>query len=95
MKEKIKDFINALNVQFPKGTSSTSEGFMTISGRKYTKIVRERAGTPTSAYGFIDNNTGDLYKAASYDAPAKHPRGSILDPSGLCACQKYSVTYLR
>ena len=95
MKQKIANFIECLNAKFPKDSHFPAEGYMTIPGRKYTKIVRERNGVPTSAYGFIDNSTGDLYKAASYAAPAKHSRGSILDSSGLLACHKYSVAYLR
>lgn len=31
-----------------------------------------------SAWGFVDPENGDLYKPASWSAPAKHIRGNIL-----------------
>lgn len=70
-------------------------------GRKNAKIVRfrkEADGTQTNAsvYGFINLANGDLYKAASWKAPAKHPRGNILninDP--FKGCGQYGMEYLR
>ena len=40
------------------------------TGRKYHKIVSEGAGV----HAFVDKNTGEVYKPASYKAPAKHVR---------------------
>lgn len=95
MKDKIDEFIRKLNEKFPKTEDSWSEGFMAVPGRKFTKIARERTGIPVSAYGFIDNKTGDLFKAAGWAAPAKHARGNILDVSGIKACGQYTVAYLK
>ena len=54
------------------------------SGRKYTKIIQNK-----SVWGFIANSDGmlkgipyfkgDVFKAASWSAPARHVRGSIFD----------------
>ena len=53
-------------------------------GRKFIKIIRD-----TSVWGFVAKadgthmgvpmKTGDVLKAASYNAPAKHTRGNIFD----------------
>lgn len=48
-------------------------------GSKYTKIVSADAdGGSRSVFGFIENSTGNLWKAATWKAPAKNfPRGHI------------------
>lgn len=39
---------------------------------------------------------GDIFKPASYKAPAKTPRGNIFnDDNGLDCCGPYGVAYLR
>lgn len=59
-------------------------------GRKYAKLTTER-----SVYAFVDMKTGDIYKAASYNAPAKWKRGNITDASGgLNAMTPYGAKYL-
>lgn len=95
MKEVLQEFINALNAKFPKEKHVMKEGYMLVPGRKYTKVVAERDGHPTSVYAFIDNTTGDLFKPAGWGAPAKHARGNINNESGLKACGPYGVAYLR
>jgi len=95
MKDKITQFVAMLNGKFPKGDKPWSEGFMEVPSRKYTKICMERTGTPVSAYAFIDNKTGDLFKSAGWNGPAKHARGNILDESGLNACHQFTVAYLK
>ena len=44
--------------------------FSITSGRKYHKIL-DRKG---SVHAFINKQTGELYKPASWNAPAKHVR---------------------
>lgn len=53
-------------------------------GRKYIKIVncRESDDKTDSVWGFIDKTNGDVLKAASWKAPAKHARGNIYDENG-------------
>lgn len=64
-------------------------------GRKYVKIVIEDYGQ-RSVYCFLDHD-GNIYKAASWRAPAKHIRGSVFDPdySWGRALGPYGVAYLR
>ena len=63
-------------------------------GRKYAKVIKN--GSQTSVYGFVDAHTGDIYKAATWAAPAKHIRGSIFDgDGGMSSCTPYGIVYLR
>lgn len=94
MKEQIEAFVKALNEKFPK-VEQWDNRYYYSTGGKYYKIYTSPDGVAKSAYGFVDRETGDLYKAATWAAPAKHVRGNINDISGLDACEKYSVKYLR
>ena len=49
--------------------------FSITTGRKYHKIVNRNA----EVHAFIDKKTGDVYKPASYKAPAKIVRYNLLD----------------
>ena len=58
-------------------------------GRKYLKIVNQQfddmGPNPTNQYrdgsvhAFIDRETGDVYKPASWNKPAKHVRYNLLE----------------
>jgi len=69
-------------------------------GNSYYKIIYKNYGTQ-SVWGFValkDNpkkgeKIGDLLKAAGWNAPAKTPRGNILD--GTARYDKYSPAYLK
>lgn len=63
-------------------------------GRKYAKVVRESYGS-RHAFCFIDLATGDILKAASWRAPAKHPRGNIFAPNPTAGIGSYGADYLR
>ena len=56
--------------------------FVIESGRKYHKIVMEvpndNRPPSRSVHAFVDKKTGDVYKAASFKAPAKHVRYNLL-----------------
>ena len=51
--------------------------FYIESGRKYHKIVMETESQSRSVHAFVDKKTGDVYKAASFKAPAKHIRFNL------------------
>ena len=51
--------------------------FYIESGRKYHKIVMETESQSRSVHAFVDKKTGDLYKPASFKAPAKHVRFNL------------------
>ena len=56
--------------------------FVIESGRKYHKIVMEvpndNRPPSRSVHAFVDRTTGDVYKPASFKAPAKHVRFNLL-----------------
>ena len=52
--------------------------FYIESGRKYHKIVMDAHGSK-SVHAFVDKKTGEVYKPASYKAPAKIVRYNLLE----------------
>ena len=56
--------------------------FVIESGRKYHKIIMEVPNNnrppSRSVLAFVDKKTGEVYKAASFKAPAKHVRFNLL-----------------
>ncbi len=74
--------------------------FSIETGKKYLKIVSVSYGDNKSVHAFVDKNTGDLYKASSWKAPAKGVRFNLMndDSRNLCydRCDVYgSYLYLR
>ena len=63
------------------GTANLTK-FVIKNGRKYYKIMQREFDTfqdrnewrEGSVHAFVDKNTGEVYKPASYNAPAKHVR---------------------
>jgi outer membrane protein assembly factor BamA len=45
--------------------------FTIDEGRKYMKIVFNDSGNSRSVHAFVDKKTGEVYKPASFKAPAK------------------------
>lgn len=58
--------------------SGRNYSYALISGRKYHKVMQCVDGQTESVHAFIDKKTGELYKAASIKAPAKHVRFNLL-----------------
>ena len=44
------------------------------SDKKYHKVVMVDAGSSRSVHAFVDKNTGEVYKSASWKSPAKGVR---------------------
>lgn len=64
---------------------------ITKGGRKYAKLVRDN-----SVHCFVNKSNGDILKAASYAAPAKHARGNIFaEDNGLDCMGPFGAAYLR
>ena len=49
------------------------------SGRRYHKVFMYRDGQRDSIHAFIDKKTGDVFKPASFKAPAKIARYNVLN----------------
>lgn len=52
--------------------------FYIESGRKYHRIIMETDSGSRSIHAFVDMKTGEVYKPASWKAPAKHVRFNLL-----------------
>lgn len=70
-------------------------------GSKYIRVVALNvhdgvANESGSAWAFIEIATGSIYKPASFKAPAKHARGTIMeDGFGVKYISVYGPAYLR
>ena len=51
--------------------------FYIEEGRKYHKIIMETDGGSRSVHAFVDKKTGEVYKPASFKAPAKIVRFNL------------------
>lgn len=103
-----QDFITSLNNFVNVAQSTINEHFKNFGysnppvleidgGNKYVKIVEVRHGSVgKSVYGFVEKSTGNILKAASWRAPAKHSRGNIYDADGgASACTPWGIKYLK
>ncbi len=69
--------------------------------KKYTKIIKTTSGSD-SVHAFLENDTLDIYKAATWNAPAKHARYNLFtdfnrilevcEPNGGYLYQRKKVT---
>ena len=72
-----KDQLESIN----NGTANLTR-FVVKTGRKYYKIMQQEFDTfqdrnewrEGSVHAFVNKNTGEVYKPASYNSPAKHVR---------------------
>ena len=55
-------------------SGKTDIDYVIESGKKYHKIIMIDGGGSRSVSCFVDKKTGEIYKAASFRAPAKHVR---------------------
>jgi len=77
----------ALTQQFKSShPNSDPYKFYIESGRKYHKLIMETNGNSRSVHAFVDKNSGAVYKAASWKAPAKHIRFNLLDDNSREEC---------
>ena len=96
MKEMVTDFTEKLqknmdehmSVRFP----TLPRVVLSIKfGRRYAKLVRSCG----SVYCFVDMTNGDVLKAATWRAPAKHARGNLFAPDGGMGCMgPYGAAYM-
>jgi hypothetical protein len=63
-------------------------------GKRYAKLVCASAGA-RYVYCFVDLTNGDILKAATWKAPAKHARGNILADDPISAVNAHGANYLR
>ena len=84
---KLEDFIgqcgNMLKEYYEtKFPTLDIPGIKVYVGGKYYKVAKRDKGLNEHAWFFIDKEEGNIWKAASWKAPAKNfPRGNILTDS--------------
>ena len=61
-------------------------------GRRYAKLVT--TSLSRSVFCFVDLDNGDILKAATWKAPAKHARGNIFAENPLDGVNPYGANYL-
>ena len=107
MQEQIDNWLNALNEKsnnhYP--VDGRTIKYVLEPGRKYIKVVREEywdnniGRVSKSVHAFIEVSTGDIYKAASWKAPAKNgARFNVVNDNDalIAACDPYgSYLYKR
>ena len=68
----------------------TKVSFIFETGRKYHKILEIDSRGDRSTHAFVDKETGDVFKPASYKSPAKGVRYNLLDEQSRNDCLKYA-----
>ncbi|WJZ47947.1 hypothetical protein [Synechococcus phage DSL-LC03] len=48
-----------------------------VEGKKYLKVIMRDTGGSKSVHAFVNKTTGEVYKPASWRAPAKHVRYNL------------------
>jgi hypothetical protein len=73
---------------------------------KWVRVVTIERGQSSSVYAFIalqdfstkslgNIKTGDIHKAATYKAPAKHARGSVFTPDFNNCLTEFGIVYMK
>lgn len=98
-KVSLQEFLDAINARLDDYYEKTGNGrgykrLIAEPGSKYIKIVEEVP--QRSVYCFLDYD-GNIYKAATWRAPAKHVRGNVFEDnfSWGRALNPYGAAYLR
>ena len=77
-----------------EGTYNYRMKFYIVESRKYLRIEHETgvnhdgSVTQKSIHAFIDKNTGEVYKPATWKSPAKHVRFNLLDKTSREECYR-------
>ena len=85
------DWANKQLESVKNGTANLMR-FNVIKGRKYWKIFAYEYDDRAEEYKqgsincFVDRETGDVFKPASYNKPAKHVRYNLLERSSRAEC---------
>ncbi len=75
--EAIDKYTNHLQYLHDVRPGLTSEKVLIETGRKYHKVIIDH-GHQRIVHSFVDRKTGDLFKPASWNAPAKQVRYNLL-----------------
>ena len=88
----IEAWVERVNEAYPESFGGTRK---VEFGRKYARVYRvDSRGATGGVYCFVDRSNGDILKAASWKAPAKHARGNIYAADPLAGVGQYGAAYL-
>jgi hypothetical protein len=91
----IVDSQNKINSHYQKNLPNLPVPQLAMMpGSKYVRIVL-RDVVSRSAWAFVDRTNGNVLKAASWKAPAKHARANVFDPTSWTTVTSYGPAYLR
>lgn len=100
LEQYIQEYCDILNEKYDAANKIMNRTipyeFVPIKGRKYTKIVQRRVNETKlmgSAHAFIDAD-GNIYKPASWSAPAKGVRANVKNTEWLRQNATWSGGYL-
>ena len=91
MQQFTSDYANKQLESVKNGTANLMR-FNVIEGRKYWKIFSYEYDDYKGEYKqgsincFVNKETGDVFKPASYNKPAKHVRYNLLDEDSRAEC---------
>lgn len=92
---RLENFVSGCQAICDQHTIGYSKISIDPRGMKYVRIISNHGGS-NSVHCFVDKTNGDVLKAASWKAPAKHARGNIFDEhNGLKSMQWTGPAYLR
>lgn len=94
-----EDFDTALKNWLERAGKIASAYTLTVdpNSRKYVRIVMHLKidkSNQRSVFCFIEKSTGNVLKAGSWEAPAKHARGNIYE-IGKEGVGEYGANYLK
>lgn len=90
IKQALETMVAALQAQLAAAHPGSSGKFEFELGRRYARVFR-RDGSGRQVYAFVDMTFGDIYKPASWKAPAKGVRANIFAADYMKACGVYGV----
>ena len=94
---ELNSFVDSLQTMFDKNVDKAGILKKTVIVKFNRKFIRiSTKDTQEMVYCFVDKETGQVFKPASWNAPAKHARGNIFNTdNGMSCCGPYGVARLR
>ena len=98
VEEGVKKYEEAINKQYQQGRFSKlhkdkQSKVVARKANKYYRVEEWEMGRAGSIHAFIDIANGDIFKPASWKAPAKGARGNIRDKAYIAYVERYPDAY--
>ena len=94
LEQLLDNWMEKLNQRQAEKYPNSKDIYKYVMGKRWIKVIHSGPGTE-SAFAFVDPETGDIYKSATWNSPAKGARGNIAsDKLPLDYGQLYSSRYV-